>query len=59
MIDFIIGNLLKKYMEKNNLTIRDLTNENKKSEIKTAILEKINSEQLFASQKDLLTQHLD
>jgi hypothetical protein len=59
MIDFIIGNLLKKYMEKNNLTIRDLTNDTQKSQIKSAILEKINSEQLFASQKDLLIQHLD
>jgi len=59
MIDFIIGNLLKKYMEKNNLTIRDLTDDTQKSQIKLAILEKINSEQLFALQKDLLTQHLD
>ena len=59
MIDFIIGNLLKKYMEKNNLSIRDLTDESKKSQIKSAIKDKINSEQLFAKQKDLLLQHLD
>ena len=37
----------------------DLTDDNKKSQIKSAILEKINSEQLFATQKDLLIQHLD
>ena len=48
-----------KYMEKNNLSIRDLTDESKKSQIKSAIKDKINSEQLFAKQKDLLLQHLD
>lgn len=59
MIDYIIGNLLKKYMEKNNLSIRDLTDESKKSQITSAIKEKINSEKLFAKQKDVLLQHLD
>lgn len=59
MIDFIIGNLLKKYMEKNSLSIRDLIDDNKKTQIKSAIEEKIKSEQLFANQKDLLLQHLE
>lgn len=59
MTDYIVGNLLKKYMEKNNLSIRDLTDDSKKTEISNAIKNKINSEKLFEKQKDLLLQHVD